>query len=68
MKKSCITAVRRSIVASRDIKRGAVVRLDDITWVRPAGGIPPGREALVLGKTVTRDVCKGELLALDILE
>ena len=66
--KSCITAVRRSIVANKDIRKGAVVRLDDITWVRPAGGIPPGREGLVLGKTVTRDVCRGELLTFDILE
>lgn len=60
--------VRRSIVAAGDLKAGQVVRPEDITWVRPAGGLPPGREELVLGKTLVRDAARGERLTQDMLK
>jgi len=63
-----LPAVRRSIVASRDINKNEIIKLEDITWVRPSGGIPPGNESIILGKTVTRNVTKGEQIKLKYLK
>ena len=60
--------VRRSIVAGRDLRAGEIVKNEDITWVRPAGGVPPGREELLLGKTLTQAVGKGEMLTPDMMK
>ncbi len=57
-----IDMVRRSIVASRDLERGARLTLDDLGWVRPGGGLAPGREGEVLGKVLTRPIEKGEMI------
>lgn len=62
------TLVRRSIAASRYLMSGDIIRVEDITWVRPSGGIPPGKEELVLGKTLTRDLRPGQMFTLEILE
>ena len=55
--------VRRSIAAARPIASGTVLGPDDIMWIRPGGGIPPGDEARVLGRRLTRCYATGELLA-----
>jgi len=55
-------ALRRSIIAARDLRSGQVLADADITWVRPGGGLPPGEEHLLLNKTLTRDVAAGERL------
>jgi N,N'-diacetyllegionaminate synthase len=55
-------AVRRSIAAGRDLDAGTVLSAADITWVRPGGGIAPGLEAGVLGKTLRRPLNQGEIL------
>ena len=44
------TALRRSIAPNTDLKRNSIVSLDDLTWVRPGEGIPPGNEFLIIGK------------------
>ncbi len=61
------TAVRRSIVARRDLAVGEVIRWEDLTWVRPAGGLTPGSEAVVLGKALKKPVKAGEWITLDSL-
>jgi sialic acid synthase SpsE len=55
-------AVRRSIAAARDLARGEVIGPDDLTWLRPGGGLPPGEEQLVVGRRLARDVRAGEQL------
>ncbi len=47
-----LPAVRRSIVAARNLPAGHRVSLADLTWVRPGGGVPPGQEALLVGKVL----------------
>jgi sialic acid synthase SpsE len=42
-------AVRRSIVAARDLPAGEWLKLDDLDFVRPAGGLPPSALDRVLG-------------------
>jgi N,N'-diacetyllegionaminate synthase len=43
-------AIRRSIVAGSDLSAGHIITLGDLTWIRPANGIPPGEEYKLLGK------------------
>ena len=59
--------MRRSIVAKRDILSNTRIERDDITWIRPAGGLPPGKEELVLGKYLSKSLKMGDLIVPDIL-
>lgn len=53
-------AARRSIVAAADLAAGRVVAPDDLTWLRPADGLPPGEERVLVGRTLRRPVAAGE--------
>lgn len=66
--KEMIAQVRRSIVAARDLSDGVIISSDDITWVRPAGGLPPGAEKDLLGKRLRQAVPMGEMLTLKMIE
>jgi sialic acid synthase SpsE len=59
-----VTAIRRSIVAAQDRPRGYRMTSQDLTWLRPADGLPPGQEARLIGRALTRDVRAGEALKL----
>jgi len=41
--------------------------LFDLTWLRPATGIPPKDQARVVGRTLTRDIAAGAVLTWDDL-
>jgi sialic acid synthase SpsE len=60
--------VRRSIAAKHDLAAGARIGWDNIMWVRPGGGLPPGKEHLVVGHTLRDAVRAGDLLAPELLE
>ena len=60
--------IRRSIVARKDLDENTVLTLDDISWVRPGGGLAPGNEEMVLGKRLKVKVAAGELITLDNLK
>lgn len=55
-------AIRRSIVAGKDLLRGHRLDWNDLTWIRPAGGLAPGEEGTVIGKALKHDVTFGERL------
>lgn len=57
-----LTAARRSIVARRDLSQGTVLGLEDLDWLRPGGGLPPGREGEILGRPLARNVARGEMI------
>ena len=57
-----IFKIRRSIVASRDLKNGDTITWDDIMWVRPSGGLPPGEEDRIMGKSLNSSLSKGDLI------
>lgn len=56
-------AIRRSIAASRALPAGHVLAADDLMWVRPGSGLPPGEESRVIGRRLTRAVSPGALLS-----
>jgi N-acetylneuraminate synthase len=59
---------RRSLVAARAIKRGALIGPDDLTWKRPAHGISPREYDDVIGRTARQDIAEDEILEWAMLE
>ncbi len=66
--KTSKTPNRRSIVAKVPLAAGAVLGMEHLSWVRPGGGMAPGREAEVLGKRLTRPLAPGEMILPDNLD
>lgn len=58
---------RRSIVASRDIKKGEEISDDDITFKRPGTGIYPSKIDDVIGKVAKEDIPEDTLLDFSML-
>lgn len=59
--------VRRSIVASEDLKKGTVLTRENLEFKRPGNGLKPGNINLILGKKVNRDIKSDELINLEDL-
>lgn len=55
---------RKSIIAKRQIKKGEVFTLDNLTTKRPGNGISPMRWNEVLGMIASRDFAEDELIEL----
>lgn len=60
--KAAINAMRRSIVAGKDLPQGHRIAWSDLTWIRSVGGLAPGEEHVVVGKVLRRSVRFGEQL------
>ena len=65
--KSSLELLRRSIVASHDLSDGVAIGWDDIMWTRPAGGLSPGSEHLILGRKLNKPVKMGEPITIEML-
>jgi sialic acid synthase SpsE len=57
-----VPAIRRSIVAGRDLPAGHRIESGDLTWIRPSGGLSPGEENQVLGRRLKHPVAFGEFV------
>lgn len=57
-------AVRKSIVARRNIVKGEIFTQENLTVKRPGNGISPMRWFEVLGISASRDFCEDELIKL----
>jgi len=57
-----MAAVRKSIVAGKNIKKGEMFTLENITTKRPGTGISPMRWNDVIGKTAVKDFFEDELI------
>ena len=62
--KGNIAVARKSIVASRNIKKGEILSEDNLTVKRPGTGISPMRWEEVLGQVAKRDFSEEELIEL----
>lgn len=58
---------RRSIVVTKDIKKGEVITEDILTFKRPGTGISPAKIDEVLGKKAVKDIPEDTLLDFDML-
>ena len=54
---------RRSLHWTRDLPLGAMVTDEDLASLRPGTGLPPGRGIEVVGRTTTRAVAAGAMVA-----
>jgi len=59
---------RKSLVAAQEIKKGTVIDERMLAIKRPGNGLPPREYYNILGKTVTRNIKKDELISLKYLE
>ena len=65
--KAAESLTRRSIVASHDLPLGTILQWEDLTWLRPGGGLAPGREVELVGKRLIRSIQSGEQILLEDL-
>ncbi|MFT5337236.1 MAG: sialic acid synthase SpsE [Luteibaculaceae bacterium] len=54
--------MRRSIVASKNLKAGTVLKREDLDFKRPGSGIPPDKTEAIIGKILTQDIDAGFLI------
>lgn len=59
---------RRSLVAAKNIPKGKVIELSDLTWKRPAHGISPKFINEVIGKKATMDINEDDILKWNLIE
>lgn len=59
---------RRSIVVTKDIKKGDVITSEELTFKRPGTGISPALIDDVVGKKAIVDISKDTLIDFDMLE
>ncbi len=60
--------MRRSIVASRNIKKGEKISEDDLTFKRPGTGISPSEINNVVGRTAKEDIKEDTLIDFYMLD
>jgi sialic acid synthase SpsE len=53
---------RRSIVAREDLEPGVRISWEQLAWVRPGGGLPPGSEGELIGRKMKRAVPRGGMI------
>lgn len=53
---------RRSIVAERDLPAGHVLALEDLGFKRPGTGLAPSHAGDLVGRSLARDLRRGEIL------
>jgi N,N'-diacetyllegionaminate synthase len=60
--------MRRSIVASRIIRKGDVIHREDISFKRPATGLSPVYYDRIVGKKAAKEIAKDKILQEDMIE
>lgn len=58
---------RRSLVAKRNIKKGDVIKFEDLTWKRPAHGISPKDIGTVIGSIADIDILEDTVITTKML-
>lgn len=59
---------RKSIVARTNLKKGQKISFDNIDFKRPEIGLKPVYTNVIIGKKLTRDLDKDELITFDLIE
>ena len=58
---------RRSLVLTRDMKKGEVIKKEDLMPKRPGTGIPAKFEEIVVGRTIRADLSEDTVLTWDMV-
>lgn len=56
---------RRSIVLTREMKKGEVIQIEDIDYKRPGGGFSPDMMEFVIGRIVNKDLKFDHILTIE---
>jgi N,N'-diacetyllegionaminate synthase len=59
---------RKTIVAKYNIKKGEILSYDNIVFKRPESGLKPVCVDLILGKKLTKDLNKDDIITFEIIE
>ena len=59
---------RRSLVLTRNMKKGEIIRKEDIMPKRPGTGISPQFAELVIGRKIKMDLCEDTILGWDMIQ
>ena len=59
--------MKKSIVASKNLNAGHLLKLEDIAFKSPGGGLEPYKSNDVVGKRITSKVNEDEIISLDNL-
>ena len=57
--------MRRSIAAKTALKAGTKITFENLTWVRPGIGIPPGNEKNIIGRELINSIQAGQIISLN---
>lgn len=63
-----ITAVTRSVAARIDMKKGHLIEMSDLMWIRPGGGLAPGDEFVLIGKKLKKEKSAGDQINIKDIE
>ncbi len=58
---------RRSLVLTRDMKKGEVIKKEDLMPKRPGTGIPAKFEEIIIGRTIRADLSEDTVLTWDMV-
>ncbi len=64
-KKKNMLVARKSIVASKDIRKDEIFTEKNLTTKRPGTGISPMKLDKIIGKTATKNFLKDEIITTD---
>ncbi|MBL8492469.1 MAG: N-acetylneuraminate synthase family protein, partial [Rhodocyclaceae bacterium] len=67
LERTNMKAMRRSLVAERDIAAGERIDVDAIAFKRPGGGLDEDSRPLVLGRVAARAIAAGQPITWDLL-
>jgi len=56
---------RRSIVITRDMKKGDVIEVDDLDYKRPGGNFDPGMTNFIVGRTENKNLKDDHILTIE---
>lgn len=59
---------QKSIVASKDLKKGKKLELEDLAFKKPGDGIAPKFYKEIIGKKIKIDLKKDDLIKMEVLK
>jgi sialic acid synthase SpsE len=59
---------RRSAVAKKNLRKGDIIKEEDIVFKRPGEGIPPNQINEIIGKRITKNITKDSILSFKYIE